>query len=178
MPRQRRGFWSWYTLLILGYRRDRADMIQIYKSVYGHDELKWDHLFTLSSGDLRGHHLKFVKKKSKHNSRLYSFSQRSVIRDENGWRPKSLKYLQGFQGAALGPWWVQGKALVGGQGGRSPPKLLVYKHLRWSWLSQNELFLTLFRSLYTFISILEKSQLLWYIRFTPWMIYTPMTFLV
>ena len=36
----------------LEYRRDRADMIQIYKSVYGHDELKWDHLFTLSSGDL------------------------------------------------------------------------------------------------------------------------------
>lgn len=63
----------------LEYRRDRADMIQIYKSVYGHDELKWDHLFTLSSGDLRGHHLKFVKKKSKHNSRLYSFSQRSIM---------------------------------------------------------------------------------------------------
>ncbi|WAR21988.1 YWV1-like protein [Mya arenaria] len=63
----------------LEYRRDRADMIQIYKSVYGHDELKWDHLFTLSSGDLRGHHLKFFKKKSKHNSRLYSFSQRSIM---------------------------------------------------------------------------------------------------
>ena len=53
-------------------------MIQIYNSVYGHDELKWDRLFSLSSGDLRGHHLKFDKKKSKHNLRLFSFSQRSV----------------------------------------------------------------------------------------------------
>jgi hypothetical protein len=47
----------------LEYRRDRSDMITLYKSIYGLDDLKWSNIFNLAQGDLRGHHLKFIKKK-------------------------------------------------------------------------------------------------------------------
>ena len=62
----------------LEYRRDRADMIQIYKSIHNLDELKWDNMFSLSTGGLRGHNLKFIKMKSHNNIRFNTFSQRSV----------------------------------------------------------------------------------------------------
>lgn len=65
-------------LVTLEYRRDRADMIQIYKATHNFDHLKWDTLFTLASEDLRGHHLKFRVNKSKHNVRRNSFSVRTV----------------------------------------------------------------------------------------------------
>ena len=57
----------------LEYRRDRADMIQIYKSIHNLDELKWDNMFSLSTGGL-----KFIKMKSHNNIRFNTFSQRSV----------------------------------------------------------------------------------------------------
>lgn len=65
-------------LVTLEYRRDRADMIQIYKSIHNFDQLKWDRLFSLAQDDLRGHYLKFKTKKCLHNVRLNSFSQRCV----------------------------------------------------------------------------------------------------
>ena len=62
----------------LEYRRERYDMLQIFKAVHNYDDLKWDSMFTLSAEDLRGHHLKFTRMKSKNNNRYNSFSQRSI----------------------------------------------------------------------------------------------------
>ena len=53
-------------------------MIVIYKAVHGLEDLKWDDIFDLAQGELRGHHLKFVKKKCHHNIRLNSFGARSI----------------------------------------------------------------------------------------------------
>ena len=64
---------KWLGIPTLEYRRDRADMIQIYKSIHNLDELKWDNMFELSSEGLRGHNLKFVKKKNRTNVRLNTF---------------------------------------------------------------------------------------------------------
>ena len=36
-------------IVTLEYRRDRADIIQIFKSVHGYDNLKWDHMFSTRS---------------------------------------------------------------------------------------------------------------------------------
>ena len=65
-------------LVSLEYRRDRADLIQIYKSVHNLDQLKWDKLFTFVPGDSRGHSLRFRTKKCAKNIRLHSFSVRSI----------------------------------------------------------------------------------------------------
>ena len=62
----------------LEYTQDRADMIQIYKAIHNLDELKWDNMFSLSTGGLRGHNLKFIKMKCRNNIRFNTFSQRSV----------------------------------------------------------------------------------------------------
>ena len=65
-------------LVTLEYRRDRADMLQIYKSLHGLDSLKWDNMFQLNQSNLRGHFLKFTPKKCNRNRRLNSFSQRTI----------------------------------------------------------------------------------------------------
>lgn len=62
----------------LEYRRHRYDMLQVYKSLHNFDEMKWENMFTFTTSDLRGHHLKLVKNKCGTNQRLYSFSQRVV----------------------------------------------------------------------------------------------------
>lgn len=65
-------------LVTLEYRRDRADMIQLFKSMHNMDSLKWDKLFSLSQNDLRGHSLKLQTPKCKKNIRLNSFSIRTI----------------------------------------------------------------------------------------------------
>ena len=65
-------------LVTLEYRRDRADMIQIFKSLHKLDDLKWEKLFDLAEDNLRGHHLKLRGKNSKSNVRLNTFSQRTI----------------------------------------------------------------------------------------------------
>lgn len=65
-------------LVTLEYRRDRADMIQLFKSMHNIDSLKWDKLFSLSQNDLRGHSLKLQTPKCKKNIKLNSFSIRAI----------------------------------------------------------------------------------------------------
>lgn len=62
----------------LEYRRERYDMLQIFKAVHEYDDLKWDNMFSLATGGLRGHHLKFLKMKSRINLRQNTFSQRTI----------------------------------------------------------------------------------------------------
>ncbi|CAG2249633.1 unnamed protein product [Mytilus edulis] len=63
----------------LEYRRDRNDMIQVYKALHGIDDIDWMRLFTLApSNNTRGHSLKLLKKQCKTTHRLNTFSIRVV----------------------------------------------------------------------------------------------------
>ncbi|CAC5361396.1 unnamed protein product [Mytilus coruscus] len=63
----------------LEYRRDRNDMIQVYKALHGIDDINWMSLFTLApSNNTRGHSLKLFKKQCKTTHRLNTFSIRVV----------------------------------------------------------------------------------------------------
>ena len=59
----------------LEYRRDRYDMIQVYKALHDIDDIKWQNMFTLSANQTRGHHLKLVKKRCNTTQRLNTFSK-------------------------------------------------------------------------------------------------------
>ena len=65
----------------LEYRRDRADMIQVYKILHDIDNVDKNKLFTMSTGTYtatRGHSLKLFKKQSRLNIRANTFSNRVV----------------------------------------------------------------------------------------------------
>ena len=63
----------------LEYRRERADMVQVYKIISGIDKLDTDALLTFSSqGRKRGHSLKLFKRRARLNLRKNSFSNRIV----------------------------------------------------------------------------------------------------
>ena len=63
----------------LEYRRDRADLIQVYKIMHGIDKIDKDKLFTLSRyRATRGHSLKLYKKRTRLKVRANSFSNRVV----------------------------------------------------------------------------------------------------
>ena len=63
----------------LEYRRERADMVQVYKIISGIDKLDTDALLTFSSqGRTRGHSLKLFKRRARLNLRKNSFSDRIV----------------------------------------------------------------------------------------------------
>ena len=63
----------------LEYRRDRNDMIQVYKAINGIDDIDWMKLFSLApSNSTRGHSLKLFKKQCRTTHRLHTFSSRIV----------------------------------------------------------------------------------------------------
>ena len=76
-------------LTTLERRRQRGDLIEVYKILTGKEDIDSSCLFQLASQDLnlRGHHLKLYKKPCHLNVRQYYFSQRIV----NSWNslPKS-----------------------------------------------------------------------------------------
>ena len=65
----------------LEYRRDRADMIQVFKVLIGIDKVDKDSLFTMSDKPTRGHPLKIFKKRYRLKVRGHFFSNRVV----DGW---------------------------------------------------------------------------------------------
>jgi len=72
------GLWS------LEERRNRADLIEIYKMIKGLSTVPWSRFFSRSENSVtRGHNWKLVKKASRLDTRLYFFSQRSVSRWNN-----------------------------------------------------------------------------------------------
>ena len=64
----------------LGYRRERSDLIQVYKIMHGIDKVDKDKFFTVNRySATRGHSLKlFKKKRSRLLVRANSFSNRVV----------------------------------------------------------------------------------------------------
>ncbi|CAG2218815.1 unnamed protein product [Mytilus edulis] len=62
----------------LEYRRDRYDMIQVYKALHGTDDINWQNMFELSTNSTRGHTWKLIKKRCNSTQRLHSFSQRII----------------------------------------------------------------------------------------------------
>lgn len=63
----------------LEYRRERADMVQVYKIFNGIDKIEPDKLFTLASHrTTRGHSFKLFKPRARLNTRRQSFSNRIV----------------------------------------------------------------------------------------------------
>ena len=63
----------------LEYRRERADVIQVYKILHNIDKVDKNKLFTLSEyTSTRGHSLKLFKRRSRPNIRANSFSNRVV----------------------------------------------------------------------------------------------------
>ncbi|CAG2248857.1 unnamed protein product [Mytilus edulis] len=55
----------------LEYRRDRYDMIQVYKALHGIDDIKWQNMFELSTNSTRGHPWKLIKKRCNSTQRLH-----------------------------------------------------------------------------------------------------------
>jgi hypothetical protein len=62
----------------LEYRRDRYDMIKVYKALHDIDDIKWQNMFILSANQTRGHHLKLVKKRCNTTQRLNTLFMRIV----------------------------------------------------------------------------------------------------
>ena len=66
-------------LTSLEYRRERADMIQVYKIMHGIDKIDKDKFFTMHTyAATRGHSLKLFKRRSRLLVRANSFSHRVV----------------------------------------------------------------------------------------------------
>ncbi|VDI27072.1 Hypothetical predicted protein [Mytilus galloprovincialis] len=91
----------------LEYRRDRNDMIQVYKALHGIDDIDWMSLFTLApSNNTRGHSLKLFKKQCKTTHRLNTFSIRVVDQWNNLSDLKvTAKTLNNFKSALNGENW-------------------------------------------------------------------------
>ena len=63
----------------LEYRRERADVIQVYKILHDMDKVDKNKLFTLSEyTSIRGHSLKLFKRRSRLKIHANSFSNRVV----------------------------------------------------------------------------------------------------
>ena len=62
----------------LQYRRDKADMLHVFKILNRYEDIDSSRYFTLSSTVLRGHSLKLFKKKSRLLLRKKNFAQRVV----------------------------------------------------------------------------------------------------
>jgi len=69
------GLWS------LEERRNRADLLEVYKMALGKSANLLQDLFTMDNkGKTRGHSLKLIKKYSKGNTRHYFFTERVISR--------------------------------------------------------------------------------------------------
>ena len=60
----------------LQFRRDRADMLHVFKILNGYEDIYFSRFFTLSSTGLRGHSLKLFKERSRLLLRTQTFTQR------------------------------------------------------------------------------------------------------
>jgi len=62
-------------------RRNRADLIKIFKMIKGFSAVSWTHFFTrIESGVTRGHNWKLMKKRVRSDLRLHCFSHQSLNR--------------------------------------------------------------------------------------------------
>ena len=68
------GLWS------LEERRNRADLIELFRLMKGLSSTPWSHFFKKADTSVRGHTWKLVKKHCHCYSRLYFFSQRVINR--------------------------------------------------------------------------------------------------
>ena len=74
----RLGLWS------LEERRNRADLLEVFKMVKGFSAVSWTHFFTRSHTNItHGHSWKLQKNHSQSDTRLYFFSQRCINRWNN-----------------------------------------------------------------------------------------------
>ena len=62
----------------LQFRRERADMLQVFKILNGYEDIDSSRFFTLSSTGLSGHSLKLFKERSRLVLRKQTFTQRVV----------------------------------------------------------------------------------------------------
>ena len=60
----------------LQFRRDRADMLQVFKILKGYEDIDSSRFFTLSSTGLRGYSLKLFKERNRLLLRKQTFTQR------------------------------------------------------------------------------------------------------
>ena len=91
----------------LEYRRDRNDMIQVYKAIHGNDDINWMSLFMLvPSTATRGHSLKIFKKQCRTAQRLHTFSMR-IIDQWNGLSNSTLssKSVNAYKSALNAEYW-------------------------------------------------------------------------
>ena len=65
-------------LTTLVKRRERGDLIEVFKIVKEFDKVNCDRFFKLNNIGLRGHRYKFVKNRSRLDVRKHFFSQRVV----------------------------------------------------------------------------------------------------
>jgi len=66
-------------LTTLEDRRERGDLIQVFKMIKGIDRVDYNNYFKLgNTGRTRGHNLKLVKERSRLDVRKYFFSHRIV----------------------------------------------------------------------------------------------------
>ena len=69
------GLWT------LEERRNRADLLEIFKLIKGFTAVSWTHFFTrIGNGTTRGHNWKLMKKHNCFDLRHHFFSQRAVNR--------------------------------------------------------------------------------------------------
>jgi len=84
----RLGLWS------LEERRNRADLIELFKTVKGFSAVSWSHFFTQSdTGITRGHNWKLKRHIISQISVFISFSQRSISIDGTAYLRKQLMHL-------------------------------------------------------------------------------------
>ena len=62
----------------LQFRRDRADMLQVFKILNGYEDIDFSRFFRLSSTGLRGHSLTLFKERSRLLLRKQTFTQHVV----------------------------------------------------------------------------------------------------
>ena len=89
----------------LKYRRDRTDMLQVFRIIHGIDRLNFDMFFEKSQGPTRGHEWKLFKPRATNSIRKNSFSHRTI----NPWNslPKSVvecNSLNSFKNALEKAW--------------------------------------------------------------------------
>ena len=75
------------------------------------------------------------------------------------------KTWAGGMGAALGPHWVQGNALVGVQGGKAPEKIWVFRHFKGHFFLNSDTYFSPKMSRNTLRKKLEQFLFLFSLRF-------------
>jgi len=85
-------------LTTLKDRRERGDMIEVYKLLTGREQIDYNkQFFTQAQNhyDLRGHEMKLIKKRTRLDTRKFYFNQRVV----NGWNRLPAETVNAFKNA-------------------------------------------------------------------------------